>query len=36
VPAGDGLHLLQVQNPGSALSAELPVCVGGSIAPCQN
>jgi len=36
VPAGDGLHLLQVQNPGSGLSAELPVCVGASIAPCQN
>jgi len=36
VPSGDGLHLLQVQNPGAGLSAELPVCVGASIAPCQN
>lgn len=31
---GSGLHMLQVQNPQSALSAELPVC-GGSLASCQ-
>lgn len=31
---GSGLHMLQVQNPKSALSPELPVC-GGSLASCQ-
>jgi len=31
---GSGLHMLQVQNPKSALSAELPVC-GGSLASCR-
>ncbi len=27
-PTGDGLHLVQVQNPRGPLSNELPVCVG--------
>jgi YVTN family beta-propeller protein len=31
---GSGLHMLQVQNPQSALSAELPVC-GGTLASCR-
>jgi len=31
---GSGLHMLQVQNPKSALSVELPVC-GGTLASCR-
>lgn len=31
---GSGLHMLQVQNPKSALSTELPVC-GGTLASCR-
>jgi len=31
---GSGLHMLQVQNPKSALSAELPVC-GGTLNSCR-
>jgi hypothetical protein len=31
---GSGLHMLQVQNPKSLLSVELPVC-GGTLASCR-
>ena len=31
---GTGLHFLQVQNPKSALSVELPVC-GGTLNSCR-
>jgi hypothetical protein len=34
-PVDDELHLLQVQNPGAGLSAELPVCLGANIAGCR-
>jgi hypothetical protein len=34
VVPGNGLHLLQVQNPNGPLSNEVPICVG-SVASCQ-